>query len=378
MDPVKIAGVAEWLTPGSKKEVQSFLGFTNFYHHFIQGFSDLAWPLFDLTQNNSDWYWEAAEQSAFKAICKRVVSTPILMFPDDSRPFWVEVDSSDFATGAVLSQQSPLDNMWHLVAYYSKSLNAVERNYEIHDKEMLAIIRALEDWRHFLEGAHHQFEIWTDHKNLEYFMSAKKLNRHQARWSPYLSRFNFDMHYRPGCSMGKFDALSRRADHGTGGGDNDNITLLHPEFFAAHVVRALFGLSPEGEERDILRDIRNANHAGKQENAVVQMAGDLRESKEKSVRASEWLECDGLLCFRDRIYVPNHPELHCCIALQHHDTKVAGHPGCWKTLELISRSYWWPQTSRYIGQYTRTCDICLQMKIQQHCPTRELHPLPIL
>ena len=84
MDPVKIAGVAEWPTPGSKKEVQSFLGFTNFYRRFIQGFSDLARPLFDLTRNNSDWHWEAAERSAFEAICKRVVSAPILMFPDDS------------------------------------------------------------------------------------------------------------------------------------------------------------------------------------------------------------------------------------------------------------------------------------------------------
>jgi hypothetical protein len=83
MDPVKIAGVAEWLTPDSKKEVQSFLGFTNFYHCFIQGFSDLAQPLFDLTQNNSDWHWEASEQSTFEAIHKRVVSTPILMFPNN-------------------------------------------------------------------------------------------------------------------------------------------------------------------------------------------------------------------------------------------------------------------------------------------------------
>jgi hypothetical protein len=87
--------------------------------------------------------------------------------------------------------------MWHPVAYYSKSFNAMERNYEIYDKEMLAIIRALEDWRHFLEGACHKFEIYTDHKNLEYFMSAKKLNRRQAHWSLYLFRFNFDMHHRP-------------------------------------------------------------------------------------------------------------------------------------------------------------------------------------
>jgi hypothetical protein len=143
-----------------------------------------------------------------------------------------------------------------------------------------------------------------------------------------------------------------------------NIILLHPEFFAAHAVHALSGLSPEGEEQDILRDIQNANHAGKRENVVAQAARDLQNSKGKSVWVSEWLECDGLLCFRDCIYVPNDPDLHCHIALQHHDTKVAGHPRCWKTLELISQSYWWPQMLRYIGQYTRTCNICLRTKIQ--------------
>ena len=211
MDPVKNVGVAEWPTPDNKKEVQPFLGFTNFYHRFIEGFSCLARLLFELTRNDSKWHWDEPERSAFEAIRDRIVSAPILMFPDDSRPFRVEADSSDFATGAVLSQQSRTDDKWHPVAYYSKSLNAVERNYEIHDKEMLAIIRALEDWRHFLEGARHKFEIWTDHKNLEYFMSAKKLNRRQARWSLYLSRFDFAMHHRPGRSMGKSDALSRRA-----------------------------------------------------------------------------------------------------------------------------------------------------------------------
>jgi hypothetical protein len=96
----------------------------------------------------------------------------------------------------------------------------MERNYEIHDKEMLAIIRALDEWQHFLEGATHKVEIWTDHKNLEYFMSAKKLNHRQARWSLTLARFDFVMHHQPGKSMGKSDALSRRADHGDSSEDN--------------------------------------------------------------------------------------------------------------------------------------------------------------
>ena len=123
-------------------------------------------------------------------------------------------------------------------------LSPVERNYEIHDKEMLVIIRSLQEWRHFVEGAEHQVEIWMDHKNLKYFMSAKQLNRQQARWSLYLAHFDFLLHHRPGKSMGKPDALSRRADHGTGASDNSDIVLLAPKLFA---VRALEGLEVAGE-----------------------------------------------------------------------------------------------------------------------------------
>ena len=129
---------------------------------------------------DSVFKWSSKEKLVFDTLRDRITSAPILALPDNSRPYRVEADSSDFATGAVLSQQSPEDDKWHPIAFLSKSLSPVERNYEIHDKEMLTIVRALEEWRHFLEGAEHQFEIWTDHKNLEYFMTAKKLNRRQA------------------------------------------------------------------------------------------------------------------------------------------------------------------------------------------------------
>ena len=119
----------------------------------------------------------------------------ILALLDNSRSYRVEADSSNFATRAVLSQQDPEDKKWHPIAFLSKSLSLVEWNYEIHDKEMLAIVQALEEWRHFLEGTEHQFEIWMDHKNLEYFMSVKKLNRRQARWSLLLARFDFLLHH---------------------------------------------------------------------------------------------------------------------------------------------------------------------------------------
>jgi len=198
----------------------------NFYQRFIWDFSAKARPLFDLTCSEQVWTWSGKEQAAFEDLKTVVTTAPVLMSPQKSDPSWIEADSLDFATGAVLSQQLTTDGKWHPIAFYSKSLFSVERNYEIHDKEMLAIIRVLEEWRHFLEDATHPVEIWTDHKNLEYFMTAKKLNRHQARWSLHLTRFDFLLHYRPGRAMGKPDALSRRADHRNGASDNENMVLL--------------------------------------------------------------------------------------------------------------------------------------------------------
>ena len=156
-----------------------------------------------MTKSNSVFKWTDKEKSTFDTLRSQITSTPILTLPDNSKPYHVEADSSDFTTRAVLSQKNSEDDKWHPVTFLSKSLSPVERNYKIHNKEMLAIIQALEEWRHFLEGAKHQFEIWTDHKNLEYFILANKLNQRQARWSLLLARFNFLLHHHPGMTMGK-------------------------------------------------------------------------------------------------------------------------------------------------------------------------------
>ena len=372
MDPVKIEGVAKWPEPKNVTNVQSFLGFTNFYRRFIEDYAKIARPLHDLTKKNIVWTWGEREADAFLALKHKVTSAPILTFPDDHKPYKVEADSSNYATGAVLSQMGN-DGKWHPVAYLSKSLNSVERNYEIHDKELLAIIRALEEWRHYLEGAEHKFEIWTDHKNLEYFKTTKKLNRRQARWSLYLSRFDFALYHRPGKSSGKPDALSRRSDHGKGESDNENVTLLKPEYFQIQALRQGHVLL-EGAETDLLRQIRNAKVFDEQ---VVKAVKQLKTSSSKKIEGQEWEEEQGLILYRGKVYVPQDADLRRQIIAVHHDSPVAGHPGKWKTIELVSRNYWWPGLSRQVALYTKTCDRCNQTKVLPAKPRGKLTPTQI-
>ena len=185
------------------------------------------------------------------------------------------------------------DEKWHPVTFLLKALSLVEWNYKIHDKEMLAIIRALQEWRHFVEGAEHPCEIWTDHKNLEYFMTAKQLNRRQVQWSLYLAHFDFMLHHKPRKTMGKPDGLSCRADHGTGTDNNSNIVLLSLNLFT---VCALEGLEFAGSEQDILQDIHQGVRRLEEE-PIAKAVQQMQNSSTCSLRSAEWFEHDSLLYY---------------------------------------------------------------------------------
>ena len=175
-----------------------------------------------MVKKDQKWNWTEKQEGAFRELKERFTKEPVLATPDLDKKMRIEVDASDYATGGVLFMECE-DRLWRPVAFLSKSLNETERNYEIHDKEILAIIRGLENWRHLLEGTRSKFEIWTDHKNLEYFMKAQKLNCRQAQWALYLSRFDFTLKHVPGTKMGKADRLSRQSDWKVGvEKDNNN------------------------------------------------------------------------------------------------------------------------------------------------------------
>ena len=158
MEKEKVQGVIEWPVPKSVKDVQKFLGLANYYRWFVKDFAKIARPLHEMTRKENKWSWGERQQKAFEELKERFMTEPVLVTPDLDKEMRVEADALDFATGGVLSMKCE-DEKWRPVAYISKSLNEAERNYEIHDKEMLAIIRCLEAWRHFLEGAKDWFEI---------------------------------------------------------------------------------------------------------------------------------------------------------------------------------------------------------------------------
>ena len=160
MEKEKVKGVLEWPTPKCVKDVQKFLGLANYYHRFIEGFAMVARPLHNTVKKDKKWEWTERQEEAFKELKKRFTEEPVLVAPDIDKKMRMEMDASDYATGGVLSMECE-DGLWRPVAFLSKLLNETERNYEIHNKEMLAIIRGLEAWRHLLEGVQYKFEIWT-------------------------------------------------------------------------------------------------------------------------------------------------------------------------------------------------------------------------
>ena len=198
MDPAKTSVIAAWPTPKSVKEVQSFLGFANFYRRFIFQYSAIAKPLTNLTRKDVPFLWSTACQSAFDSLKSAFTTAPILAHFHPDRPIIVETDASDYAVAAVLSQEHPDTKAVHPIAFFSRSMSPAELNYEIYDKELLAIHAAFREWRSYLEGATHSVRVITDHKNLEYFASTKLLTCRQAWWSEFLSMFNYTVSYWPG------------------------------------------------------------------------------------------------------------------------------------------------------------------------------------
>ncbi|KFZ24217.1 hypothetical protein V502_01304, partial [Pseudogymnoascus sp. VKM F-4520 (FW-2644)] len=196
MDPAKVQTILEWRAPRSLRDAQSFIGFCVFYRRFIRSYSTIMKPLVNLTKKGQIFEWNQACQEAFELVKKTVTEALVLQHFDWDKTAYVEADASDYISSGVLSQKDD-QGVLHLIAFFSKKMAPAECNYEIYDKELLAIIRCFEAWRPEIEGTAMLVQVLSDHKSLEYFMSTKKLTRRQAQWVEFLSRYNFQIVYRP-------------------------------------------------------------------------------------------------------------------------------------------------------------------------------------
>jgi hypothetical protein len=362
MDPGKVSAVWDWPMPTMLCDVRAFIGFLNFYRRFIKDFSSIARPLHDLTKKDVPWQWHTEQQHAFDTLKEKFCQEPILKVYDPNLETRVEVDASGYATGGILSQKYP-DGLWHPIAYRSSSMSKEERNYEIYDQEMLGCIHALEDWRHYLEGI--SFEIVTNHKNIEWWASMRDLNRRQARWTLYLSRFSFKITYRKG-EMMQADTLSRFSkDQVSDKEDNRQVQVLKPEHFIraakAHFIPEVDSLG------DCIR------WASLREAEVIEGLKSIDKTAPKALTngTAMWEEDDGFVYYKGRLYVPNDRKLRQDVVKSCHDTILAGHPGKNGTTELVSCYYWWPRMAGFISAYVEGCDKCQHYR-------KDLHPKALI
>ena len=223
----KIQTVLNWPEPRKVKDIQSFLGFANFYRRFIQGYSDIVVPLTRLTQKGVPWNFSNNCWKSFLRLKDAFTSEPVLVHWTPNTPIMVETNTSDYAVATILSITCS-DNEIHPIAFHSRTLTGAELNYDTHDKELLVIFEAFTTWHHYLEGSVSPIDVVTDHKNLEYFSTTKLLTCHQARWLEFLCQFNLTVQYCPGKLRAKPNALTRRWDVYPNEGNKD-YTHINPD-----------------------------------------------------------------------------------------------------------------------------------------------------
>jgi hypothetical protein len=372
MDPSKVAAITSWPTPASVHDIQVFLGFSNFYRRFITKFSKIVGPITRLLKKNTAFIWDDRAQTAFDTLKNAFSKEPVLVHFDPAKPCFLEPDASKAALGAVCSQPDE-KGVLHPLAFLSRSLTPSERNYHIHDTELLAVIEGLEHWRHFFAYSEFPATILTDHKNLEYFSEKRSLSPRQIRYAERLSRFNVVLVYRPGVQNGAADALSRMH---TPGEEEDTSSTIHDALLpkpisASPLLLAAVSQQSTYEAPSTLERIKSSY---KSDPATATLLEDMMQDSDSW---DDYILEDGLLYFQGRITVPDDINIKREILSACHDGITAGHFGIFKTHELVSRSYYWPNLRHFVKRFVTTCDICQRNKTVRHKPYGLLQPLPI-
>ncbi len=351
-DPDKIKKVLELEKPKSVYEVRAFLGLMNYFRRYIHHYAKLARPLIDLTKGHISRrqapktmvHLNQKQIDAFNALKEALAQAPVLRLPDFKKPFQLITDASDYALGAILLQDG------HPIAFESRQMSSAEMGYNTTDKELLAIVHALQIRRCYLEGV--TFEVLTDHNPLTYLRTQPMLSRRQTRWAEKLNMFDFNIKYIPGMEN-PADILSWQSA-------NPQVCVL-----AAITTRQHYKMPSQDFVR---RDPTDIEPITPDMIKNGYKTSPLEETKDYSFHNDVWYH-------KNKIVLPR--SLRGQVLQLAHDAKAAGHMGVSKTFDLITRTYWWPGIRRDVKAYVQSCDSCQRIKADNQKAKGLLKPLPI-
>ncbi|GJX59436.1 ty3-gypsy retrotransposon protein [Tanacetum coccineum] len=334
----KISDVQSWPISTTVKEVRGFLGLTGYYRRFVKNYGLIARPLTALTKKDG-FLWSEEALKAFNKLKQALLSTPILRLPDFSKTFVVECDASSDGVGAILSQDD------HPVAYFSKGFSPSNRFKSAYDRELLALVLAVQKWNHYLLG--HHFLIRTDHYTLKFLLEQRITSTEQQRLLLKLMPYDFSIIHRAGKENRGADALSRRPHTGA------LLTLTVP--YCVEVTEIKSGLQTDPYTSDIIQKLLSPD----------------------SSSVSDFSFVDQFLFYKRRLVIPNISNLKVRLLQEAHDTPSGGHGGFLKTFKRLSDQFYWPRMKQEVRLFVQQCLVCQQQKYQTLSPAGLLQPLPV-
>ena len=333
VDESKIQAIKDWPTPKSVSEIRSFHGLASFYRRFVKDFSTIAAPLNNLVKKNVKFDWNDDCENAFQTLKQKLIQAPVLTLPNFDHMFEVECDASGVGIGGVLMQNGKP------IAYFSEKLKGAQVNYPTYDKELYAIVRCLEVWRHYLVAK--EFVIHSDHESLKYLGSQSVLNKRHAKWSSFLESFPYVLKYKKGKENVVADALSRKALI---------LNVCDSKFFGLEFIKDLYS-----KDSDF---------------ATIWQASEFEPFQ-------KYFRKNGFLFKDDRLCIP-HCALRNILIRESHCGGLMSHFGIAKTYDILCDNFYWPRMKSDVEKFCSSCIICksAKSKIQPHGLYTPL-PIPI-
>ena len=379
-NPLKVEAINKIQPPINVKQIQAFLGLASYYRKFIKSFSQIASPLIQLTEKNKRFEWDETCSTAFNILKTALVSEQILILPDFNEEFVLDTDACGYGAGAVLSQKR--NGQLHPVAYFSKHLSKVERRYSTSERELLAIVLAVEYFKQYVYGRH--FKIRTDHEPLKYLLTVDTPSARLGRLHNRLKMYDFDIEYRAGKQNQNADALSRIVTDELNGreldeNDNDiiiNVVHLEPVSLKEEQLQdediafiyALKRFERTGQPKPIIKQFVNETQQllYKQWSKLIIINNNLYREYVKVNGSDESITYQYVVPKKQVNYV-----LKMC-----HDHVFSGHLGFEKTRDKITERFYWPNQLKDIDNHIKSCESC-QLKKD---PKQKNHPelIPIL